>query len=171
MKRLGILLLLSVLCWSAIAAETPAQRLLRGKDGSDIYVPLEFMADWLDVNTKADATRVIFIYDKKAIKFKHTIIVEGGIFYVALQDFAEIITITPRPEANEVLLKKRPGDSKGWLISTSPLRTSLILDYAVNPHDGAEMLCIPLTEKNLLMGSNDGEDNERPQHAVFLDKY
>jgi formylglycine-generating enzyme required for sulfatase activity/uncharacterized caspase-like protein len=39
----------------------------------------------------------------------------------------------------------------------------------VNPKDGAEMIFIPAGE--FIMGSNDGNDNEKPQHTVYLDGY
>ncbi len=38
-----------------------------------------------------------------------------------------------------------------------------------NPVDGAEMVYIPAGE--FIMGSNDGDDDEKPQHKVYLDGY
>ena len=44
-----------------------------------------------------------------------------------------------------------------------------VLMKSIVSRDGAEMLLIPAGE--FLMGSNDGDDDERPVHAVYLDAF
>jgi len=70
----------------------------------------------------------------------------------------------PKPEPPDVL----PGGGRIFRGPEPPAQAEPG-DIWINPKDGAELCFVPAGE--FIMGSNDGLDNERPQHRVYLDGY
>jgi formylglycine-generating enzyme required for sulfatase activity len=68
--------------------------------------------------------------------------------------------------------QRRRSDGANGSAGASPSRPPANAqrgDTWTNPNDGAVMIYIPAGE--FLMGSNDGDDDEKPQHRVYLDGY